>query len=163
MYDVTKIQSFEHLERWKAEFLAQVQLRFWMPEYQRCSLVGRSLTAFAVCNASAFLLWSHVLNWSHLQAAPDDPSTFPFVLLGNKCDEPSDKRMVSDREARGWCDGQNKIPYLETSAKNDTNVPEAFTTIVNLALSCKSEEPPVAARNLDFTEGARPQPKSSCC
>lgn len=98
-----------------------------------------------------------------LQAAPDDPSTFPFVLLGNKCDEPSDKRMVSEREARGWCDGQNKIPYLETSAKNDTNVPEAFTTIVNLALSCKSEEPPVAARNLDFTEGARPQPKSSCC
>lgn len=24
VYDVTKIQSFEHLERWKAEFLAQV-------------------------------------------------------------------------------------------------------------------------------------------
>lgn len=98
-----------------------------------------------------------------LQAAPDDPSTFPFVLLGNKCDEPSDKRMVSEREARGWCEGQNKIPYLETSAKNDTNVPEAFTTIVNLALSSKSEEPPAAARNLDFSEGARPQPKSSCC
>lgn len=26
VYDVTKIQSFEHLERWKAEFLAQVRL-----------------------------------------------------------------------------------------------------------------------------------------
>lgn len=26
VYDVTKIQSFEHLERWKAEFLAQVQI-----------------------------------------------------------------------------------------------------------------------------------------
>jgi GTPase SAR1 family protein len=100
-----------------------------------------------------------------MQAAPDDPSSFPFVLLGNKCDEPSDKRMVSERDARAWCEAQSNMPYLETSAKNDTNVAQAFSLIVSLALSSRADEPPLAAgaENLDFSEGARPPPKASCC
>lgn len=98
-----------------------------------------------------------------VQAAPDDPATFPFVLLGNKCDEPADKRMVSERDAKAWCESHHDMPYLETSAKQDTNVAAAFTAIMELAFSNRVDEQPAAARNVDFTNEARPPPKASCC
>jgi Ras-related protein Rab-7A len=100
-----------------------------------------------------------------LQAAPDHPDTFPFVLLGNKADMPADKRMVTERAATEWCESQGNMPYLETSAKNDLNVSGAFTTIVDLALNTKTADapPPPTAGNLDFSEGMRPAPKSACC
>lgn len=106
------------------------------------------------------------------QAAPDDPGTFPFILLGNKADEPAESRMVTERQARSWAEGQGGMPYLETSAKGDTNVAEGFQQIVALALSSRREEASLggggaggaaAAGNLDFSEGARPRPRSSCC
>jgi GTPase SAR1 family protein len=121
---------------------------------------------------------NHVRTRSHThppaavpQAAPDDPATFPFILLGNKADEASDRRMVTERQARGWAEGQGNMPYLETSAKGDTNVSEAFQQIVALALSSRRTEEPAlgsgaggpGAGNLDFSEGARARPRSSCC
>lgn len=99
-----------------------------------------------------------------LQAAPDNPDSFPFVLLGNKADFPADSRMVTERSAKQWCESQSNMPYLETSAKTDHNVSKAFTTIVELALNNKAADPPPpAAGNLDFSEGSRPATKSSCC
>jgi Ras family len=100
-----------------------------------------------------------------LQAAPDNPDAFAFVLLGNKADCGADARMVSERAAAEWCASQGNMPYLETSAKSDLNVSKAFTTIVDLALNNKSaDQPPMPqAGNLDFSEGMRPQARSSCC
>jgi Ras-related protein Rab-7A len=118
-----------------------------------------------ICRSRKVALASHCTKVciEDVQAAPDDPATFPFVLLGNKCDEPADKRMVSEREAKVWCESHHNMPYLETSAKSDTNVAEAFTAIMELAFSNSKEDPPAAARNLDFSEASRPPPKASCC
>jgi Ras family len=80
--------------------------------------------------------------------------------------------MITERQARAWAEGQGRMPYLETSAKGDTNVSEAFQQIVALALSNRRAEEPAlgggaggagGAGNLDFSEGARPRARSSCC
>ncbi|ODN03342.1 Ras-related protein Rab-9A [Orchesella cincta] len=56
---------------------------------------------------------------------------FPFVVLGNKVDLDESQRKVSFEEAKSWCDS-NKMPYFETSAKEGTNVEEAFVKGVEL-------------------------------
>uniref|UniRef100_A0A7S0S3D2 Uncharacterized protein n=1 Tax=Chlamydomonas leiostraca TaxID=1034604 RepID=A0A7S0S3D2_9CHLO len=50
-----------------------------------------------------------------------------MMLVGNKMDLPA-KRAVSYDEAKAWADGKG-IPFLETSAKDDTNVADAFVVM----------------------------------
>ena len=66
-------------------------------------------------------------------AAPDDPKSFPFVILGNKIDRESE-RKVDAREGREWCDANNGIPFYETSAKEGISVEQAFQEIARKAL-----------------------------
>jgi len=49
------------------------------------------------------------------------------LLVGNKCDL-STKKVVDYNTAKEFADGLG-IPFLETSAKNATNVEQAFTTM----------------------------------
>ena len=58
-------------------------------------------------------------------AGPDDPKTFPFVLIGNKVDKEED-RKVSAQKAEAWCKENNDMAYFETSAKEGVSVNEAF-------------------------------------
>ncbi|XP_074580218.1 ras-related protein Rab7-like [Curcuma longa] len=69
------------------------------------------------------------------QASPSDPSTFPFILLGNKMDlDGGNSRVVSEKKAIEWCASRGNIPYFETSAKEDYNVDDAFLRVAQLAL-----------------------------
>ena len=70
-------------------------------------------------------------------AAPNDPSTFPFLLVGNKLDREVDRKIPSGKGS-SWCKMNGGIPFIETSAKDQTNVLEAFTTIAKNALKNKS-------------------------
>jgi Ras-related protein Rab-7A len=72
-----------------------------------------------------------------IQASPHDPETFPFVVLGNKVDLES--RAVSQKRAMSWCQSKNSIPYFETSAKESTNVEQAFQTIAKNALQQEAD------------------------
>ncbi|CCD26082.2 Rab family GTPase YPT1 NDAI_0G03050 [Naumovozyma dairenensis CBS 421] len=54
-------------------------------------------------------------------------STVLKLLVGNKCDL-EDKRVVEYDVAKEFADS-NKMPFLETSALNSTNVEEAFLTM----------------------------------
>jgi len=54
------------------------------------------------------------------------------VLVGNKCDL-SDERQVSFEEAKGLAD-ELGILYIEASAKDSTNVKEAFELLVALSV-----------------------------
>ena len=54
-------------------------------------------------------------NWRDeflLQACPNDPETFPFILLGNKVDVEESKRQVSQKRALAWCQQKGNIPVF---------------------------------------------------
>lgn len=72
-----------------------------------------------------------------IQASPRDPENFPFVVLGNKID--LEGRAISQKRAMAWCQTKNGIPYFETSAKDSTNVEQAFQTIAKNALQQEAD------------------------
>jgi GTPase SAR1 family protein len=57
------------------------------------------------------------------QASPRDPDNFPFVVLGNKVDKESERRVPKAR-AQQWCKSESSTPltYFETSAKDSLQV-----------------------------------------
>lgn len=55
---------------------------------------------------------------------------FPFVVVGNKCDEETAERQVKTEEIRQFCFEQGNLPYMETSAKDSTNVDLVFREAV---------------------------------
>ncbi|RMX62554.1 hypothetical protein DD238_007797 [Peronospora effusa] len=69
-------------------------------------------------------------------AGPRDSDAFPFIVLGNKVDKESERRVPKEK-AHEWCRGKNvqqPIQHYETSAKEATSVEEAFQTIAASAL-----------------------------
>lgn len=52
------------------------------------------------------------------------------LLIGNKTDDP-DHREVFTRDAEAWAE-EKGLSYIETSAKESTNVEHAFTCLTNL-------------------------------
>lgn len=47
--------------------------------------------------------------------------------------------QVSTKRAQQWCQNKNGLPYFETSAKDATNVEQAFKTIARNALAQESD------------------------
>ena len=66
-------------------------------------------------------------------AAVNDPSTFPFVVLGNKIDKEQD-RKVPTQKAEAWSKENGNIPYYETSALENVAVDDAFITMAQAAI-----------------------------
>lgn len=60
----------------------------------------------------------------------------PFVVAGNKADL-EDKRQVTKQQGQELAQKFN-APFLETSAKKNTNVTEAFFELVRRIKACKS-------------------------
>jgi len=74
-------------------------------------------------------------------ASPPDPDNFPFLVLGNKADLDSE-RKVTKQKAVAWTKskGPKALPYFETSAKDATRVEAAFLEAAQLALGQVSKE-----------------------
>ena len=66
-------------------------------------------------------------------AAPNDPQTFPFVLIGNKVDR-EQERKVRANDANGWCKENGDMPYFETSAIENIRVDNAFIEMAKMAI-----------------------------
>ncbi len=75
-----------------------------------------------------------------IQASPRDPESFPFVVLGNKVDVGDDKRAISTKRAMTYCQSRGGIPYFEVSAKDNTNVEQAFEVVARNALAMEEQE-----------------------
>lgn len=66
-----------------------------------------------------------------------DSSKIPFVLVGNKCDLPN-HAMTKEKIMESI--GSLKIPYLQTSAKENINVIESFHELVKESRLLKGKQ-----------------------
>lgn len=71
-------------------------------------------------------------------AAPQDPNSFPFVLIGNKIDREADRKVQASK-AEQWCKQNGNIPYYEASAKENVSVDESFVEMAKMALKRESQ------------------------
>ncbi|CAG9311266.1 unnamed protein product [Blepharisma stoltei] len=96
------------------------------------------------------------------QSNPKNPENFPFVVLGNKLDKESERKVPNARASQ-WCRDNGNMPFFETSAKDAINVDEAFQTIARNALSqVKEEEEYKPTINLNGGKKDKGQ-KKACC
>lgn len=86
---------------------------------------------------------------------------FPFIVVGNKVDVDADKREVDRELVDQWCQVNGNIPYVETSAKDATNVSAAFHLAVEswLKMEEKMDKPFVGA-TVDLS---RQSAQRACC
>lgn len=70
-------------------------------------------------------------------AAPNEPGTFPFVLVGNKVDR-TEQRVISPEAIQTWCRQNGDMPYYEASAIQNISVDDAFIEMVKLAMKRES-------------------------
>ena len=70
---------------------------------------------------------------------PIAPEKYPFVLIGNKSDKKTD-RKVSENDIKQFCEKNPNFTYIETSAKDNINIEEAFIKMAKLAFEKKSLE-----------------------
>ncbi|TFG20417.1 MAG: GTP-binding protein [Promethearchaeota archaeon] len=83
--------------------------------------------ALLVFDLSRAATWDEIKNWrAEVKQFAGD---IPFVLIGNKLDLLADVGEVIDRdEARAYAESQGS-EYIETSAKDNLNVDQAFITL----------------------------------
>ena len=61
------------------------------------------------------------------------PESFPFMVVGNKLDIADEERVVETATAQEYCDNEG-MSFIETSAKDNTNVEEAFRVLATEAI-----------------------------
>lgn len=66
------------------------------------------------------------------QAQPDNPESFPFLLLGNKADQ-EEQRVVPHEDAAAFAAKQQCMKFFETSALTGQNLEPAMREIANIA------------------------------
>ena len=73
------------------------------------------------------------------------PESFPFMVIGNKLDMEDEDRVVDRQAAEEYCAQEGNMAFIETSAKDNINVEEAFQLLAAQALNRQAE----MQRNLD--------------
>lgn len=99
------------------------------------------------------------------QASPRDPDNFPFVVIGNKVDRESDRRVPKSK-ATQWCKskGSKPIPYYETSAKEAIKVEVAFLEAAQMALQQDVPDSDVFIPDtINFKSQPAPAASKGCC
>jgi len=103
-------------------------------------------------------------SWSEeflVQAAPQSPTDFPFVVIGNKLDK-ANERAVPTTQAKSWADTK-KFPCFEASAKDGTKVEDAFRQIAENALARESTQQPYVIPPVVLEEQTQAAPESGGC
>lgn len=72
-----------------------------------------------------YFTFPHAINTDILEIERYACETVHKLLVGNKCDLVSERKVTAD-DAREFADQLNLV-FLETSAKDSTNVEEAFS------------------------------------
>jgi Ras-related protein Rab-7A len=115
IYDITNAVSFQNLQ-------------FWMEQFNQHNMANRNESTPIDSDCE-----------SKCDIEPHG-RPLPFVVLGNKSDLSSTSRQVSIETAQAWCATKGNISFFETSAKDSSNIDQAFSTIAKLALDRGSAE-----------------------
>ncbi|OMJ86735.1 hypothetical protein SteCoe_11671 [Stentor coeruleus] len=94
------------------------------------------------------------------QCGPRQPETFPFIVLGNKCDLEKD-RVVSIAKSNQWAK-DHELPLIETSAKDDVRIQDAFVEVSRMAMKREIKEPVIRPAALKINEKPKAQVKKCC-
>jgi len=106
------------------------------------------IVVFDVTDAESF---TNVKQWLH-EIDRYACQNVKKLLVGNKCDLAS-KRAVPTEQAKEFADSLG-INYLETSAKNSTNVEKAFTTMAGQIRKWMQTQPtPAAQTKVNISKG----------
>lgn len=119
------------------------------------------LLTYAIDDAQSF---QNIAMWKKeflYYADVKDPETFPFVVLGNKSDLLSERKVGSD-EARIWCEQNGKLPHYETSAKDAINVDIAFAAAIRRVAGL-NQQIGNNMKSQDFTVDLKSNSKSGGC
>ena len=91
-----------------------------------------------------------------------ESESFPFVVIGNKCDKETE-RAVDKNTALDFCRDNGNMPLFETSAKDDLNVKDAFLEVVRLAAEQHKDEEISVIPSLERKRPDAGAKSSSCC
>ena len=119
------------------------------------------LLVYAIDDAQSF---HNIAMWKKeflYYADVKDPETFPFVVLGNKNDLLSERKVGVD-EVKDWCRQNSKLPYFETSAKDAVNVDCAFTAAIHRVAGL-NQQIGSHMKGQDFTVNLKSHSKSGGC
>eukprot|EP00127_Corallochytrium_limacisporum_P000883 Clim_evm16s29 gene=Clim_evmTU16s29 len=120
------------------------------------------LLVYDITNAQSF---ENIKNWvRNIEAHASEE--VEKMILGNKCDM-EDKREVP-KERGEKIAGEYGAKFLETSAKNNINVEEAFMTIARdikkkMDLKAVQPKPNPNANKIAVNKNAQQQQKKGCC
>ena len=124
-----------------------------------------AIYTFSLTNRKTF---EHIGDWIESVTANCSPCS---ILVGNKCDL-KDQIVVSNTSIVEFCKKNDDMPYIETSAKNNTNVHEAFdrlaTDILNILEEAKltkipMEYKPQIEKGVDLLEMDENKEKKCAC
>ena len=96
------------------------------------------------------------------QANPKNPESFPFVVLGNKVDKETERKVPLNK-AQAWVRSKGEIPLFECSAKESVNVEEAFQEIARRALKKEQQEETYLTNTVNLNTPKQPAKKKACC
>jgi len=118
------------------------------------------IMVYDVTNYESF---EHVEEWLNEVNRHASESTLK-LLVGNKADLQDDKKVATD-EAKKFADNLG-IPFLETSAKNSTNVEAAFLTMAKQLIQAKEANGTNKANDKDgqvILTSPKDSQKKGCC
>ncbi|XP_044761857.1 ras-related protein Rab-9A [Coccinella septempunctata] len=92
-------------------------------------------------------------------------SQFPFIVVGNKSDISGAQREVSETERETWCNENNITASIETSAKDASNVHEAFRLAVQqwIKLEMRADRSETPYNDTVDLKQRQSGSRTSCC
>ena len=120
------------------------------------------ILVFDITNQKSF---ESIVTWKQEflnQCCPPSPETFPFMIVGNKCDLEND-RTVSQAKSNQWA-RDHDLPLIETSAKDDLRIQEAFIEAARKAMKREVLSAPVLNNNkVILSARVEDKKKKACC
>jgi len=128
------------------------------------------ILVYDITSERSFEKFSNWRNEFFSQSHPPDAENFSFVVIGNKTDKESERR-VPKASATQWCktnSPKRPIPLYEASAKDNTMVERAFLEAAMMAVANKGNLENKEVVIPDFvvlgkSPASKPQKNNGCC